>query len=199
MDAASLVTLHLYPPLTTSLQLLALIDPERVDLAWYGTDGPARCPNLPLRNFTALSKGLRALNTATTPNTTTTTQEGQAARLHIPEAVMRAAKAGELVACEFLLNALAAEYQRRLDAPAAASLGSEGGVSQMHLLPEIKDPALLEVVEPEYTLSEVCFRASVRWALRVALAQGAGSLSTMAREQVARALASLDTPEVGAC
>ncbi|KAL2919579.1 hypothetical protein HK105_200491 [Polyrhizophydium stewartii] len=86
-------------------QLLSLIAPAAVDLAWYTTDAAMACPDLPLRNHTVLAQGIRDV-CAAPPHPRVPALLAAAC----DPAVQSSAKAGDEAACVRILSALCDAY-----------------------------------------------------------------------------------------
>ncbi|KAJ3315661.1 hypothetical protein HDV04_002075 [Boothiomyces sp. JEL0838] len=96
------------------LQLISLISPSSVDLTWYTTPEAWDCPNISLRNYVTLSKGIKYL-AANLPDKLTTAFSSNKNLLKdkmehfhssikkLSETVLQNAKAGELEACKQIL------------------------------------------------------------------------------------------------
>ncbi|KAJ3326226.1 hypothetical protein HDV06_000102 [Boothiomyces sp. JEL0866] len=96
------------------LQLISLISPSSVDLTWYTTPEAWDCPNISLRNYVTLSKGIKYI-ASNIPDKLTTSFSYNKSLLNeklqlfersiksISDTVLQNAKAGELDACKQIM------------------------------------------------------------------------------------------------
>ncbi|KAJ3274880.1 hypothetical protein HDV01_001744 [Terramyces sp. JEL0728] len=100
-----------------AIQLLSLISPSSVDLTWYTTPEAWDCPNISLRNYVTLAKGIKLIASNFADKLSTQFSYNKALldeKLHsyqeslskLSETVLQDAKAGESSACKKILAEL---------------------------------------------------------------------------------------------
>ena len=95
------------------IELLSLIAPSSVDLTWYTTQEAWECPNISLRNYAALSKGIKSLSNSI-PQTIQLLHKNRPDKLEefhkemdsISEMEIQNANSGQLDACFSILRHL---------------------------------------------------------------------------------------------
>ncbi|KAH6577478.1 hypothetical protein BASA62_000855 [Batrachochytrium salamandrivorans] len=91
------------------VQLLSLISPSSVDLAWYTTDSAMKCDNLPLHSHQTIAKGIHTIRHHPLHSEMSVLLEP------ITPQIMDDAMAGQLEPCRIILNTLCDVYYTLLD------------------------------------------------------------------------------------
>ncbi|KAH6571802.1 hypothetical protein BSLG_009221 [Batrachochytrium salamandrivorans] len=161
------------------VQLLSLISPSSVDLAWYTTDSAMKCDDLPLHSHQTIAKGIHTIRNHPLHSEMSVLLEP------ITPQIMDDAMAGQLEPCRIILNTLCDVYcqMNNLHGVDREMHETARDLSESEQKGENKcissPPATLAVIadstqdtlldDETYTLAEPTFRPLVRWIITKAI------------------------------